>query len=266
MSSTDSGESGDDNGSDFELSDRDTQHDYEGYEKPDSDSDISTEAEEEEEEEELRGRRHVRAKSRRSGRRVFGGRRGRRRRGLGRASTSRSRSPIDGGEGEGDDDGWVEDNSPYYSPIYSDAWADLSCANDAIWFLPTFCTTGSFAFFVVEETNDYAYFQREEMRKKCAYVWSGVGVEDIAHYLGIVMWVGIIGLPEIRMYWAHNMTFSLSAFPQTKARRSFEAIQKYFHSFNRRAIPKGQSGQINDYKASIGFYYRKMSFPLRAHQ
>ena len=78
MSSTDSGESGDDNGSDFKLSDRDTRHDYEGYEEPDSDSDISTDEEEEEEEEEekedeLRGRRHVRARSRRSGRRVFGG-------------------------------------------------------------------------------------------------------------------------------------------------------------------------------------------------
>ena len=111
ISSTDSGESGGDNDSDFELSDRDTRHDYEGYEEPDSDSDISTE-EEEEEEEELRGRRHVRARSRRSGRRVFGGRRGRRRRGLGRASTSRSRSPIDSGAGEGADDGWVEDDTP----------------------------------------------------------------------------------------------------------------------------------------------------------
>ena len=48
MSSTDSGESGDDSGSDFELSNRDTRHDYEGYEEPDSDSDISTEEEEEE--------------------------------------------------------------------------------------------------------------------------------------------------------------------------------------------------------------------------
>ena len=51
--------------------------------------------------------------------------------------------------------------------------------------------------FFVEETNDYAYYQREEMHKKCTYALSGVGVEDIAHYLGIVMWMGIIGLPEM---------------------------------------------------------------------
>ena len=110
ISSTDSGESVDSE-SEFQLSDRDERHDYVGYEEVESpessDSDILTE----EEDQELRGRRHIRARSRRSGRKLFGGRGGRRKRGLGRASTSRSRSPIATG-GEGDDDGWVEENTP----------------------------------------------------------------------------------------------------------------------------------------------------------
>ena len=113
ISSTESGESGD-SGSEFELSDCDERHDYVGYEETKSlhgsESDILTE-EEDEEFEELRGRRHVRARSRRLGRRLFGGRKGRRRRGLGRASSSCSRSPIKTG-GEGDVDRWVEENTP----------------------------------------------------------------------------------------------------------------------------------------------------------
>ena len=116
---------------------------------------------------------------------------------------------------------------PYYSPIHSNAWVDLSGADDATRFLSTFCATRPIDFFI-EERNDYAYYQREKMCKKCTYAWSGMGVEDIAHYLGIVMWMGIIELPEMRKYWARNMTFSLSAFPQTMPRRRFEAIQKYF--------------------------------------
>ena len=124
---------------------------------------------------------------------------------------------------------------------------------------------GFFQFFVplgvllyfAEETNDYAYYQREEMRKKCTYVLSGVGVEDISHYLGIVMWMGIIGLPEMLMYWARNMTFSLSAFPQTMARRRFEAIQKYFHSFNRRAIPKGNPDKLMIIRLVLDFIIGK---------
>ena len=95
------------------------------------------------------------------------------------------------------------------------------------------------------------------MRKRCTYTWSGVGVEDIAHYLGIVMWMGTIGLPEMRMYWARNMTFSLSAFPQTMARRCFEAIQKYFHSFNRRAIPKGNLDKLMIIRPVLDFIIGK---------
>ena len=77
--------------------------------KKDSESDFQSELEEEEE---VHGRRYIRARSQRSGRRLRGGQRsgrrlrggqrGRRRRmGIGRASSSRSRSPIDGGAGGG---------------------------------------------------------------------------------------------------------------------------------------------------------------------
>ena len=90
----------------------------------------------------------------------------------------------------------------------------------------------------MEETNDCSYYQQVEMRKKSVYDWSGVNVQDIAQYLYIVMWMGIIVLPEIRMYWVQNMTFSISAFAQVMPRRRFEAIQEYFHTFNRRVIPK----------------------------
>ena len=123
-------------------------------------------------------------------------------------------------------------------------------------FFQLFVPLGVLLYFV-EETNDYVYYQREEIRKKCTYAWSGVGVEDISHYLGIVMWMGIIGLPEMRMYWARNMAFSLSAFPQMMARRRFEAIQKYFHSFNRRAIPKGNPDKLMIIRPVLDFVIGK---------
>ena len=104
------------------------------------------------------------------------------------------------------------------------------------------------------------------MRKKCTYAWSGVCIEDIAHYLGIVMWMVIIGLPEMRMYWTRNMTFSLSVFPQMMPRRSFEAIQKYFHSFNRRAILKGNPDKLMIIRPVLDFIIgkcRSLYVPLR---
>ena len=93
-----------------------------------------------------------------------------------------------------------------------------------------------------------------------------MGVEDVAHYLGIVRWMGIIGLPEMRIYWARNMTFSLSAFLQTIPRRRFEAIQKYFHNFNSRAIPKGNPDKLMIIRPVLDFIIakcRSLYVPLR---
>ena len=257
ISSSESGES-EDSGSEYELSDRDERHDYVGFKDIESltssESDILTE----QEEEELRGRRHVRA---RSGRRVVGGRMGIRRRGLGRASSSRSRSPIETG-GEGDDDGWVEENTLPTVHLFT-ATPGLTCCvpTTPLGFFQLFVPFVLLLFFV-EETNDYAYYHRE----KCTYVWSGVDVQDIAQYLGIVMWMGIIGLPEMRMYWARNMTFSLSTFSQMMSRRRFEAIQKYFHSLNRTAIPKGNPDKLMIIRPVLDFIIEKccsLYVPLR---
>ena len=118
----------------------------------------------------------------------------------------------------------------------------------------------------MEETNDYAYYQLVELGKKSEYAWSGVDVQDIAQYLGIVMWMGVIGLPEMRMYWARNMTFTMSAFPQAMSRRCFEAIAKYFHSFNRRAIPKENTDKLMIIRPVLDFILEKcrtLYMPLR---
>ena len=78
---------------------------------------------------------------------------------------------------------------------------------------------------------------RVEMGKPCSYRWSDTSIIDIAKYLGIVMWRGIIGLPKMRMYiakylgivmwmgtiglpkmrmyWARNKRYSMPPFPQT---------------------------------------------------
>ena len=98
--------------------------------------------------------------------------------------------------------------------------------------------------FFTEETNDYAHYVREELRKKSSFPWSDVSVQDVARYLGIIMWMGIIKLPAMSMYWARNQTYSMPSFGRVMARRRFEAIGKYFHSFNRRAIPKNNTDRL----------------------
>ena len=57
--------------------------------------------------------------------------------------------------------------------------------------------------FLMEETNDYANYLRKEMTARgAAYKWCGCSVDDIAKFLGICMWMGIIVVPEFKMFWA----------------------------------------------------------------
>ena len=155
------------------------------------------------------------------------------------------------GQGGGDDDSWVDADTPLIIHPFT-ATPGLTCPlpTTPLGFFQLFVPLELLIFFV-EETNDYAYYLREELRKKSTYAWGGVVVEDI------VMWMGIIGLPQMRMYWARNMTFSLSAFPQTMSRRRFEAIQKYFHSFNRRAVPKGNPDKLMIIRPVLEFILEK---------
>ena len=52
----------------------------------------------------------------------------------------------------------------------------------------------------MEETNSYAAFMRDELQKDYYLHWGGCTVADIAKYIGICMWMGVIQLPDMRMF------------------------------------------------------------------
>ena len=95
------------------------------------------------------------------------------------------------------------------------------------------------------------------MKKPCGYPWYDCTVEDIAHYLGIVMWMGIIKLPDMNMYWARNQVFSMPAFSQVMSRTTYQSIGKYFHAFNRRALPKNSDDRLLLIRPVIDYFRDK---------
>ena len=56
---------------------------------------------------------------------------------------------------------------------------------------------------------------------------------------------------------ARNKTYSMPPFTQTVARRRFEAIQKYFHTFNRWAIPKNYTDKLIIIRPVLDFMLEK---------
>ncbi|XP_066938893.1 piggyBac transposable element-derived protein 4-like [Macrobrachium rosenbergii] len=58
------------------------------------------------------------------------------------------------------------------------------------------------------------------------------------------MRMGIINLPEMEMFWARDKPYSMPAFAMTMSRRKFEALGKYFHCFNCRALHKDNTDKL----------------------
>ncbi|XP_068240955.1 piggyBac transposable element-derived protein 4-like [Palaemon carinicauda] len=159
-------------------------------------------------------------------------------------SSSRSRSPRSGG-GEGDEDeGWSRDPTPPTAlPFEGQPGMTCPIPTTPLGFFQLFVSF-DLLFYLMIETNSYANFMRNDMLKTYNFNWTPCTLTDIAQYLGIVLWMGIIKLPEMRMYWARCKPYSMPAFAMTMSRQKFKALGKYFHFFNRRALPRNTPDKL----------------------
>ena len=148
-------------------------------------------------------------------------------------------------DSDGGDEEWNEDPTPpTIHPFTGVPGMTVTPPNSILGFVQLFITY-DLLHFLMRETNDYANYMRNERGLKQGYLWTGdCTVADIATYLGICMWMGIIHLPETRLYWAVNMTCGVHPIAQAMSRNKFDAINSYFHTFNRRAIPKGNRDKL----------------------
>ena len=96
----------------------------------------------------------------------------------------------------------------------------------------------------MQETNDYAEHQCVDRGKQVSYRWSGCSVIDIAHFWGIMMWMGIVKPPEMRMFW-------------TLSHDQFDAMKRYFHTFNCKAIPKENTDKLIIVRPVLDFLMEK---------
>ena len=52
--------------------------------------------------------------------------------------------------------------------------------------------------FLTEETNNYASYVRDELGLTRSYNWDPVTVAEMARYLGMVVFMGIVPFPNLR--------------------------------------------------------------------
>ena len=82
---------------------------------------------------------------------------------------------------------------------------------------------------------------RDEMRRGDWQGWHDVTFKEMCHFLGLVMLMELVRLPETQLYWAWRRSFSMNTFGHVMPRSRFKTIRCYFHKFN-----EGYRGILSD--------------------
>ena len=73
--------------------------------------------------------------------------------------------------------------------------------------------------------------------------WKGVTLEEINAFFGLNIAIGIVKLPEAKMYWQQKWLTNVPSFDQVMSRNCFFQILHYLHVSDDSAIvPPGQPG------------------------
>ena len=157
--------------------------------------------------------------------------------GRGRA---RSRSP----EGADVSDGWTEDPTPpnmhQFSPVPG---LTVPVPTTPLDFIQLFLTR-ELLNYLVDETNDYAQYCRNELRTTLSYQWDRCNITNLAHYLGLQVFFGLLPAFNVRQYWRWGVFLATPNVPALMTLDAFLAMDRYFHGFNRKALPRGNQDRL----------------------
>ena len=98
--------------------------------------------------------------------------------------------------------------------------------------------------YLTAETNYYARFMREELQKTRSYMWNGCNTGDICAYLGLILYFGIMPAPNIGYYWRSDHRMIVPAVHNVISKRRFLGLNRYFHTFTRRAVLRGNKDRV----------------------
>ena len=153
----------------------------------------------------------------------------------------RARSPASSG-----DEGWSEDPPPP-PPVMHRHTArpglTVPVPTSVLGFVQLFLTRELLEYFV-DETNDYARYCRQELHITLSHKWHRCNLTDMAHYLGLLVFFGLLVCGDVRQYWRRGFFMATPNVAGLMTRDAFLAMDRYFHVFNRRAIPRGNQDKL----------------------
>ena len=88
---------------------------------------------------------------------------------------------------------------------------------------------------IVRETNRYAeqHAKTQKLRKRSKTLqWKPTNHEEILKFLGIMIEMGLVQMPEIEYYWSKSKLFSSEVIQNTMSRDRFESLLRFYPCSN----------------------------------
>lgn len=102
---------------------------------------------------------------------------------------------------------------------------------------------------IVTETNQYHDQQATAEPTKHKGKWSLVTREEMEAFLGIIILMGIVKLPKLKMYWSNDILVCQERISSVMSQTRFLQIWCYFHlADNCSAVPRGEPGLDKIYR------------------
>jgi hypothetical protein len=90
---------------------------------------------------------------------------------------------------------------------------------------------------MVRETNRYAeqHMETQKLTKRSKTLqWKPTTNEEMFKFLGIIIEMGLVQMPEIDYYWSKSKLFGCEVIQNTMSRDRFELLLKFYHFSNNR--------------------------------
>ena len=96
---------------------------------------------------------------------------------------------------------------------------------------------------IVTETNRYHDQQASAEPHKHKVKWTPVSREEMEAFVEIMIYMGIVKLPRIKMYWSNDTFLHQETVSSVMSQTRFLQIWQYFHlADNSKAAPRGSPG------------------------
>ncbi|XP_064109608.1 uncharacterized protein LOC135217571 [Macrobrachium nipponense] len=114
--------------------------------------------------------------------------------------------------------------------------------------------------YLVAETSYYARYCRDELWTILSCRWQGCNLTDIAHFLGLHIFFGMMPAANVRQYWRQSFVLSTPNILGIMARDRFLVMDRYFNAFNQRAIPRNNPDRLIIVRPVLEYIHERFQF------